>query len=315
MTIILAGGTGFLGGALVARLRRDGHSVRVLTRGHGTAAREATAPGHAAVSPQGGGSATTVAWTPDGSVGAWAEAIENADALINLAGAGIADARWTNARKAVLRDSRVLSTRSLVLAIQQAAQPPAVLISASGVGYYGDRGNEVVTEDTPAGSDFLAQLCVEWEREAMAAAGTTRVAVLRNGLVMDPSGGALGKMLTPFRMGLGGPLGSGRQYLPWIHLEDWLDFVMWVINTHDARGPFNTTAPNPATNAEFTRALGRALGRPAILPVPGIGLRVTLGELADTLLTGQRAVPRRAERMGFTFRFREIAPALEDLLR
>jgi uncharacterized protein (TIGR01777 family) len=183
------------------------------------------------------------------------------------------------------------------------------------VGYYGDRGAELVTEDTPAGRDFLAGLCVEWEREAWQAAAHTRVVVLRNGLVMHPSGGALKKMLLPFRLGAGGPLGPGTQYLPWIHLLDWVELITWLIQQPAASGPFNVTAPLPATNAEFTRALGRAVNRPAFIPVPAFALRLALGELADTLLTGQRATPARATESGFAFRFKEIDSALNDLLR
>ena len=294
MTIILAGGTGFLGTALQGHLRSSGHDVRVLTR-------------------RSGGGRDQIPWTPDGTAGAWSSALDGADVVINLSGAGIADARWTAGRKRILRDSRVLSTRSLVLAIQRASRPPA-LLNASGVGYYGDRGPEIVTEDTGPGSDFLAQLCVEWEAEAQHIATVTRVALLRSGLVMDPAGGALAKMLLPFRLGLGGPLGPGTQYLPWIHMEDWLALVAMIASTPEARGAFNVTAPNPATNLDFTRALGRALGRPTILRVPAFGLRTALGELADTLLTGQRAVPKRAEQLGFTFRYREIAPALAALV-
>jgi uncharacterized protein (TIGR01777 family) len=297
MTIIVAGGTGFLGQALAKHLRACGHSVKLLTR--------ATRPGRA----------DHVEWRPDGGVGAWAHALDGVDAVVNLAGAGIADARWTAARKATLKESRLLSTRSLVAAMRHAEQRPAVLVNASGVGYYGDRGGELVTEATPPGHDFLAQLCVEWEREAENATDITRVAILRNGLVLHPSGGALAKMLLPFRLGLGGTLGSGTQYVPWIHLDDWLDLVTLVITTSEAHGAFNLTAPNPVTNAEFTRALGSVLNRPTILPVPSLGLRVALGELADTLLTGQRAIPARAQENGFTFGFPDIEPALRSLLQ
>ena len=296
MTVIVAGGTGFLGQALQAHLERAGHRVRALTR-------RQTTPGDRAVS-----------WEPDGTVGSWSEAIDGSDAVVNLAGAGIADARWTDARKRVLRESRLRSTRSLVLAIQRAARPPAVFVSASGTGYYGDCGAEIVTEDTPPGEDFLAQLCVDWEREAQDAAGRTRLVVLRSGVVLDKAGGALPRMLLPFRLGLGGPLGSGTQYLPWIHIADWLALVSETLSNPDARGTFNATAPSPATNTRFTRAFGRALRRPAFIRVPSFALRTALGELADTLLTGQRAVPKRAEQLGFTFRFGDIEPALEDLL-
>ena len=295
MTVIVAGGTGFLGTALQAHLRNTGHVVRLLTRRRTQ------------------GDDDAIEWQPDGTVGPWASALDGCDAVVNLAGAGIADARWTAARKRVLRDSRIQSTRSLALAIDRAARPPAVFVSASGTGYYGDRGAELVTEETPPGLDFLARLCVEWEHEAEQAR-TTRVVTLRNGLVMERSGGALGKMLLPFRLGLGGPLGPGTQYLPWIHVDDWLALMTELLSNADARGAFNATAPSPATNAQFTRALGRALGRPAFIPVPAFALRTALGELADTLLTGQRAVPRRAEQLGFTFRFKEIEPALRDAL-
>jgi uncharacterized protein (TIGR01777 family) len=291
---VIAGGTGFLGQALRDHLQRLGHSAVVLTR-----------------KPQ---TSTQVAWTPDGTSGPWAATLDGADAVVNLSGEGIADARWNAARKAALRASRVLPTRSLVTAIRGLARPPA-LLNASGVGYYGDRGAELVTEDTSAGDDFLAGLCVEWEREAEQAAAHTRVVVLRNGLVMHPSGGALKKMLLPFRLGAGGPLGPGTQYLPWIHLADWVEMITWLIQQPDARGPFNVTAPSPATNADFTRALARAVNRPAVIPVPAFALRLALGELADTLLTGQRAIPARATTSGFSFRFSEIGSALNNLLR
>jgi uncharacterized protein len=296
MQVAIAGGSGFLGTALRRRLVEQGHHVRVLTRRAG--------PGQ-----------QDIEWRPDGTAGPWAKALTGTDAIVNLAGAGIADARWTESRKTLLRSSRILATRSLVAAMQTMDAPPRALISASGVGYYGDRGAALVTEDTPPGGDFLADLCVAWEEEAQHAASFTRVVTLRTGIALHPSGGALAKMLLPFRLGVGGPIGSGTQFFPWIHLDDWVDLVAFSLTTADARGPLNLTAPNPVTNLEFTRALGRAVRRPAFLPVPGFGLRAALGELAETLLTGQRAVPRRAEQLGFTFRFRDIDAALTDLLR
>lgn len=296
MRIILAGGSGFLGSALAARCRAEGHDTRILTR-----------------SPE-GMAPDQIQWQPDGTAGSWAEALNGADVIVNLAGEGIADGRWTAARKNAIRQSRLLSTRSLVTAIRRLTTPPALLVNASGVGYYGDRGAEPVTETTSAGRDFLAELCVEWEREAEQASSIARVAILRNGLVLHPSGGALARMLLPFRVGLGGRLGSGDQYLPWIHLDDWVDLVRWLMVNPDARGAFNVTAPGPVTNAAFTRALGRALHRPTIIPVPVFALRLLFGELADTLLTGQRAIPLRAQEMGFPFRFAHIDDALRDLL-
>jgi hypothetical protein len=297
MTFLLAGGSGFLGRALSRHLAAAGHRVLTLTR-----------------RPR-PGAAGDIAWMPDGSVDAWAGHLEGADAVINLAGEGIADRRWTTARKRRLRDSRLQAARSLTAAIRACRIPPRVFAGASAVGYYGAHDDEPITEQTTPGTDFLASLCVEWERESLGAAtSSTRVALLRTGLVMHPSGGPLQKMLLPFKLGLGGRLGSGRQFMPWIHLIDWVRLVEWIVREDAADGPFNLSAPVPVTNAEFTRALGRALRRPAILPVPTLALRLALGELADALLTGARVMPERAERMGFTFQFSEIGVALADLL-
>jgi uncharacterized protein (TIGR01777 family) len=297
MRVIIAGGSGFLGRALQDRLRQERHAVGVLTRQPRPTAQD------------------EIPWTPDGTAGAWQSALDGVDAVVNLAGAGIADARWNDARKQLLRSSRVLATRSLVAAMRGVAQPPRVLVSGSAVGYYGPRGDELVTEDTPAGSDFLADLCVEWEREARLASSIARVALIRTGLVLHPDGGALRQMLLPFRLGVGGRLGSGTQFMPWIHIDDWIDLVVWLVADARAEGPFNGSAPNPVTNQEFTRTLGRVLGRPTIFPVPGFGLRAIVGELAGSILTGQRAIPARAQQMGFAFRHPELEPALRALLR
>ena len=296
MTITIAGGSGFLGRALIARWRSDGHRVRVLTR-----------------KPR-PGEPDDVAWKPDGSVGPWSVEIDGAHAVVNLSGEGIADRRWNDQRKHDLHASRVLSTRSLAAAIATAARPPAVFISGSAVGYYGAHGEEIVTEATPPGQDFLATLCVDWEREAEQASAVTRVAMVRTGLVLGNRGGVLGQMLTPFRLGVGGPLGNGRQFMPWIHIADWVGLLRWLIDDDGARGAFNGTAPTPVTNAEFSRALGKALHRPALVPMPGFVLKVLVGEFADSVLTGQRAVPARAEEMGYNFSFRTLGPALKDLL-
>ncbi|MGE0041476.1 MAG: TIGR01777 family oxidoreductase [Vicinamibacterales bacterium] len=295
MRVILAGGSGFLGRALGARLSADGHTVQVLTR-----------------HPR-PGVATDLGWRADGSGGDWVAALDGADAVVNLAGAGIADKRWTAARKQALLESRLQPTASLVAAIRQARMPP-VLVSSSAVGYYGPRGDERIPEDTPPADDFLARLCREWEAAALQAAGVTRVALLRTGLVLDPRGGALGSMLLPFKLGVGGRLGSGEQYWPWIHIADWLEMTTWIIGEARAAGPFNLTAPEPVTNARFTRALGQALHRPAVLPAPTFALRLALGEFARFLVTGQRAVPDHAESLGFEFRFRDVEGALGDLL-
>jgi len=302
MTIVIAGGTGFLGRALKDALVHDGHDLVILSR----------APNPRPQGPR----VRTVAWNPDGSVGEWAAALEQADAVVNLAGDSIAEGRWTAAKKQRIVDSRVLATRSLAGAIARAAAPPQTFVSGSAVGYYGPLGDDIVTESHGPGSDFLADVCQRWEAEAVRAeSAKTRLALIRTGLVLDKHEGALPRMLLPFKVGAGGPLGSGRQYWPWIHRADWVDLVRFVIDTGGASGPINATAPVPVTNAEFTKVLGRTLHRPAFLPAPAFALRLALGEMADALLlSGQRAVPARAEQLGYRFSFRELDGALRSIL-
>ena len=254
-------------------------------------------------------------WDPNGNGGPWAAELEGAGAVINLAGEPIAEKRWTAAQQQRILDSRVTATRSLVAAIGAAAAPPPVLVSGSAVGYYGRLGAEIATEETPAGSDFLAQVCERWEQEAMrAASARTRVTCLRTGIVLERDGGALPQMLPPFRFGVGGPLGSGRQYCPWIHRDDWIALVRWAIADAAAAGALNATAPHPVPNAEFARALGRAMHRPALMPAPAFALRLLLGEMANALLlSGQNAVPAKAARGGFRFRYERVDDALGAL--
>jgi uncharacterized protein (TIGR01777 family) len=300
MKVVIAGGTGFLGRSLGNALATDGHDIVVLSRG-----------ASAAVS----GRTRLVAWSPNGEMGPWASEIDGAGALVNLAGESIAGARWSAAHKARIRDSRTRATRSLVGAIRRAAAPPPVFVSGSAVGYYGPLGDEPVTEDHSAGADFLAGVCVQWEQEALGAASArTRVVLVRTGLVLAREGGALPEMLLPFKLGAGGPVGSGRQYWPWIHRDDWVGLVRWAIATAAVDGPLNATAPNPVTNSDFARALGRAMRRPAFMPAPGFALRLLLGEMADALLlSGQRALPAKAERLGFRFRFTQIQETLDRI--
>ena len=296
MKIVVAGGTGLLGSALVSRLEGEGHDVRVLTR-------RPRAPKH-------------VAWQPDGSAGSAMGVVNGADAVVNLAGESIAAGRWTAARKARILDSRVAATRSLVKAIRAAAQRPSVFVSGSAVGYYGPHGDEPLTEEAPAGTDFLATVCTQWEAEAKAAETWTRVIRLRTGLVLDDTGGALPRIVLPFRLFAGGPVGSGRQYWSWIHIADWVGIAEWAIATRDLTGPVNATAPAPVTNREFAKTVGRVLHRPAVLPTPSLPLRVLLGEMADALLlTGQRVLPARAQQQGYHFRFPTLEPALSDVMR
>jgi uncharacterized protein len=277
MHVAIAGGTGFLGRALGRALVGDGHVVIALKRG-----------------------------STDG--------VDGADAVVNLGGESIAGRRWSAAHKQRILDSRVNTTRLLVDAIAGASRPPRVFVSASAVGYYGPHGDDVVTEETPAGQDFMAAVCVRWESEAMRAAERTRVVCLRTGLVLERDGGALPPMLPPFWFGVGGPVGSGRQYWSWIHRDDWVALARWAIATPAASGAINATAPNPVTNKVFARALGRAMHRPALLPAPAFAVRVILGEMADALvLTGQRVVPARAQRLGFAFTFAQLDDALRAI--
>jgi uncharacterized protein (TIGR01777 family) len=299
MRIVVSGGSGFLGAPLVSLLARDGHDVVVLTRESRGGA---------------GPKVSHVMWTPNGESGAWASAIDGAGAVINLAGEPIAGKRWSAAHKQRLLDSRVKATRSLTTAIREANSPPPVLISGSAIGYYGPLGDQPVAEDAPPGSDFLAGVCVEWEREAARAADRTRVVCVRTGVVLEKDGGALPEMLPPFKFGVGGPVGSGRQYWAWIHRDDWLGLVRWAIATPTVTGALNATAPNPVTNAEFARALGRAMHRPAFLPAPAFALRLMLGEMADSLLlTGQRVIPAKATQSGFTFKYAQVDDALRAI--
>lgn len=293
VTIVVAGGSGFLGQKLVKRLQDEGHQTAVLSRSakHGA-----------------------IPWLPDGSAGSLPPHLEGVHAVINLAGAALPDRRWTEARKEELRNSRLLSTRTLVRAIAACAEPPRVFISGSAVGYYGPRGDEPVTEATGPGTGFLAQLAVEWEQEArIAESPRTRVVLLRTGLALAKDGGALKTMLPPFKLGLGATLGSGDQFFPWIHVDDWTGMVMWLMQNERAAGAFNATAPAPVTNREFTRTLGRVLRRPAVFHAPAFALRAAMGDMSEMILTGQRVLPACAEQLGFRFTHRTLEPALRSL--
>jgi uncharacterized protein (TIGR01777 family) len=307
MKVVIAGGTGFLGNALAWAWAEESHDVRVLTR---------SLPAGVAQHESGTGKPgiTRIGWTPDGHAGSLAKEFDGAAAVINLAGEAIGGKRWSPARKQALRDSRILATKSLVAALAEAAAPPPAFISASGVGYYGNRGDEPLTEEAAPGDDFLAHLCVEWEAEAQRAASRAgRVVLLRTGLVLERSGGLLPEMMRPFRFFAGGPIGSGRQYMPWIHRLDWIEMVRWIVDTPAVAGPVNVTAPHPVTNAEFARALGRALHRPALLPAPGFALKLVMGELADAALGGQRALPGKPLAHGYHFRYPEIDIAFRGI--
>ena len=301
MRTIITGGSGLIGRALAVELAAAEHEVIILSR----------APGRVSGLPAG---ARAVGWDGRSAEG-WQDLADGAAAIVNLAGESIAAGRWTAARKRRIAESRRQAGAAVVQAVAGAATKPQVLIQASAVGYYGPRGDETITEDAAAGADFLAQVCVPWEAstEPVERLGVRRV-VIRTGIVLSRDGGALPRMMLPFRLFAGGPLGSGRQGFPWIHNADEVSAIRWLIEREDASGPFNLAAPETLTNAEFSRVLGRVMRRPSFMPTPGFALRLVLGELATLLLDGQRQVPRRLLDLGFTFRFPTAEAALRDLL-
>ena len=308
MRFVVSGGTGFIGSPLAEVYAEEGHDVRVLTRG--------LPDGEARHDPgTGKPGITRVGWRPSGAAGPWASVVDDADAVINLAGESLGDKRWTPQRKAVLHDSRILPARSLVDAIRKAAKPPRVFINSSAVGYYGPSGAEPKTESAPAGKTFLAHLAEEWESEARQAESSgARVVLLRTGLVLEKTGGALPRMMRPFRYFVGGPIGSGRQYMSWIHRLDIVEMIRWIIETPGVVGPVNGTAPHPVTNREFARALARALRRPSLVPAPAFALKAMFGEMAEPLLlTGQRVIPAKAQSHGYHFRYPEIDIAMRGI--
>lgn len=297
--VLVSGGTGLIGGHVVRDLAAAGYEVVVLTRD----------PGRAKLPP----GVRAAGWDAETEEG-WSEVADGALGIVHLAGENIAG-RWTAAKKRRIRDSRLASGRAVVAAIEAAERKPAWLLQASGVGYYGPRGVERVTERTPSGTGFMPRLAADWEAstEAVEKLGVRR-AILRTGLVLAREGGLLPRMLTPFKLGAGGPMGSGEQYMPWIHVADEVAAIRFLAGHAEARGSFNLCAPEPVTNGEFARTLARLLGRPAVLRAPAFALRIALGELAEEVLTGQRAVPERLEALGFEFRFPALEPALADLL-
>ena len=295
MKIALTGATGFIGRALISLLETEGHSLVTLTR------EPRGRPGH-------------FAWSPIAEV-APAAALEGAEAVIHLAGEPVAQ-RWTAEAKQRIRDSRVLGTRNLVQGVRALDLRPKTLICASAIGYYGDRGDEALAESSDPGNGFLADTCVEWEDEAQAAQSLgIRVVRLRIGVVLGIGGGALEKMLPPFRLGVGGRLGDGRQWMSWIHLTDLARMIDWALKVTDVTGALNGTSPNPVTNAVFTQRLAEALGRRAIFSVPSLAMRLMYGEMAEVVLGSQRVLPRVALNAGFRFEFPGLDSALASLLR
>lgn len=301
MRALVTGGTGLIGGHLARDLAAGGYEVVVLTRD----------PSPSQPLPPGVRAAAWDGKTADG----WGHLVGGA-AIVHLAGENVGAGRWTAARKQRIYDSRVRSGEAVLAAVEQAAEKPRVLLQASAVGYYGDGGDRELTEGSPLGSGFLAEVCRDWEAvTADVESLGVRRAVLRSGVVLAREGGALPKMALPFRLFAGGPVGNGRQWLPWIHIEDEVRAIRFLLEHETASGPFNLTAPRPVTSRDFARALGRVLSRPALLPAPAVALRLALGEMASALLASQRAVPGRLSDLGFSFRFPAAEAALRDLLR
>lgn len=299
MNVTITGASGLIGTRLVTALRARGDEVTVMSR---NAARASGALGVPAI-----------AWDPLAGP-APAEALAGRDAVVHLAGEPVAQ-RWNAKVKAAILASRETGTRNLVAGLSAADPRPGTLVSSSAVGFYGKHGDELVDERQPAGGDFLAGVCEAWEREARAATDLgMRVVLLRTGVVLDPDGGALKTMLTPFRAGVGGPVAGGAQYMPWIHVDDVVGMYLAALDDPSWSGPVNATAPQPVTNREFSKALGRALHRPAVAPVPAFALRMLYGDMAEIVTEGQRAVPARAQELGYDFRHPDLDAALAAAL-
>lgn len=304
MRILISGSTGFLGSALVKSLQGQGHEISRLVR-PGTRQRNADHK-----------STPDVAWDPAaGKLDA--AAAEGADALIHLAGASIADGRWSASRKALLRSSRIDATRQLIGELAKLQRPPRVIVAASAIGYYGSRGDEILTESSAPGSDLLAGLCREWEAEtARGAEFGARVVTLRFGIILAAHGGALAKMAAPFKLGLGGRLGDGRQWMSWVTLSEVVNIVQFALANSELAGAVNVVSPNPARNSEFTIALAKTLHRPALFPAPAFALRLALGEMADALLlSSQRVMPSVLTNFGYRFQQPVLAGALAEVFR
>jgi uncharacterized protein (TIGR01777 family) len=301
MKILIAGGSGLIGRALISQLIKPGHQIILLTR---TPDKVDNLPPFVQIQ----------AWDGKTTTG-WGNLINDVDAIINLAGAGIADARWSEARKRLLISSRVEPAQAIVAAVKAATNKPKVVIQSSAVGYYGTDLTQRFTEQSPAGDDFLADLCQQWEAAAAPIAEMgVRLVIARTGVVLSLDGGAFPKQLLPFKLFAGGPVGSGEQWFPWIHINDVAAALTHLLTANTTAGPVNLTAPNPLTNAEFSRTIGKVMGRPAFMPAPAFAMRLLFGEMATILLDGQCVLPHALNNSGFTFQYADAESALKDLL-
>ena len=302
MRVFVTGGTGLVGNLLVKKLLKRGDDVLLLMRRPD------------AVKPQWGDGVTVVAGDPV-RADSWMDTVKDCDAVIHLAGEGIFNRRWSDAFKEQIYSSRIKGTDNIVAAISTNTNSHKVLISASAIGYYGPHADEELTEESLPGSDFLAKVCIDWEKAAQPATiHGVRVVRLRTGVVLDKTGGALAKMLTPFKMCVGGPIGSGKQWMSWIHNEDEVGLILFALDHPEINGPLNAVAPHPVTNKGFGHALGKVLGRPSFLPTPAFALRVMLGEASEIITNGQKVLPKKAMSAGYAFKFPELEAALRDSL-
>jgi uncharacterized protein (TIGR01777 family) len=297
MKILISGSHGLVGTALIKALETEGHEIFRLVRHYPNSEAE-------------------IEWSPD-RYSIQLARIEGFDAVVNLAGESIAEGRWTDEKKRRIRESRVKGTKLLGDALANLTKPPKTFICASAIGYYGNRGDETLTESSAPGDDFLAEVCVEWEKAtALATEKGIRVVNARFGVILDAHGGALAKMLPPFRMGIGGKIGSGKQWMSWIALEDVVGALKFVLANETLSGPVNFVAPNPVTNAEFTNTLGKALSRPTLFPIPAFGVRLLFGEMADALLlSSQRVEPQRLKAKGYEFQYSQLQTVLSHALQ
>lgn len=306
MRIFITGGTGLVGQRLIRRLHERGDRATILTRRFGHARQRFGPDAHLIEGdPMRGGE--------------WMDAVGECDAVVHLAGENVFGRRWNADYKKLLYESRILSTQQIVEALRRkpmrADGQAKVLVNASAIGYYGPHGDEELTEDSAPGSDFLAKLCIDWEQAARAAESAgVRVAMVRVGVVLDKEGGALAKLLTPFKLGVGGPVAGGKQWMSWIHHDDLVGLFLLALDNADARGPLNGTAPHPTTNRDFGKTLGRVLHRPSLVGTPGLALRVLVGEAAGLIVTGQRVLPKRALGLGYTFQYPTLEAALTQIL-
>jgi len=297
MKILVSGSHGLVGSALIESLKKDQHDVFNLVR----------------YAPR---DQSEIEWSPE-RYSIAISLIEGFDAVVHLAGESIAEGRWTDEKKKRIRESRTKGTQLLSDALANLSQPPKTFISASAIGYYGNRGDELLTEQSAPGDDFLSEICLAWEKAtSLATEKGIRTVNARFGIILDKEGGALAKMLPPFRMGVGGRIGSGKQWMSWIALDDIVEGIKFALANDSLQGPVNFVAPNPVTNAEFTKALGRALSRPTIFPIPAFGVRLVFGEMADALLlASQRVVPERLKLGGYEFQYSRLDTALQHVLR